>query len=342
MVLNSYLSSRPEVLVNVTRGKLIESMHYGHIAVADNQGLILGSVGDPFFKTYLRSAAKPLQTLAVILSGAADHYNITPAELAIMSASHFGEEPHRNTVLQILNKIGCTVSDLLCGSVFSLKTDYALEMALKGQGASPLFSDCSGKHAGMLAVCKYKGWPIDNYTHPEHPLQQYITVIIATMANLKPDEIEIAVDGCGAPVHGMPLHSMATAYARFAWPSDLPKGYAEACNRVYNAMVENPFMIAGTNGFCTDLIEKSKGKLIGKIGAEAIYIVASKSLRLGVAVKLIDGNLWRIAPAVMNVIKELQMLNTKEINSLKHWRVMENKNKHNQLVGTIFPAFRMI
>ncbi|HON18966.1 MAG TPA: asparaginase [Salinivirgaceae bacterium] len=342
MVINSDMSTRPEVLVNVTRGNLIESTHHGHIAVADNQGLIIVSVGDPFHKTYMRSAAKPLQTLAVILSGAADHFGITPEELAVMSASHFGEEQHRETVKKILAKIGCDETHLLCGSTTSLKVDYALEMARNGYASSPLFSDCSGKHSGMLAICKYKGWSVENYTDPQHPLQRLITDIIAQMTHTKPEDIVIAIDGCGAPVHGLPMVNMATAFANLATPTYLPKEIAEACLRVYNAMSDNPFMIAGTGGFCTELIHTAQGKLIGKIGAEAIYLVASKVNRLGIALKLTDGNLWRIAPAVMQTIKELQLLDQRQLSQLKHWSVMENKNKHNQVVGSIFPAFRLL
>ena len=341
MSINKDMSTRPEVLVNVTRGPLIESRHYGHISVVDNKGVIIASVGDPFYVTYMRSAAKPLQAMSVILSGAADRFKLSESELAVMAASHYGEPCHHEAVRSILDKIGCTIDDLLCGSSYSINPDYALEEALKGNGKSPLNNDCSGKHAGMLAVCKHKGWNIGNYLDEDHPLQKYIVKIIAMMADLKPEEITIATDGCGAPVHGVPLYNMAMAFAQFANPEELDEETSKACQRIYNSMVKHPLMISGVNGFCTHLIKYSNGKLIGKIGAEAVYVVGIKKYRLGVAVKLEDGNLSRIAPAVVHTLKELKVLDDNELNDLSQFLVIENKNKHGNVVGEIFPAFTL-
>ncbi len=339
MNISKDMSTRPELLVNVSRGSLIESRHYGHIAVVDSRGILLAAVGDPFYRTYLRSSAKPLQTLAVILSGAADHFGFTDSELAVMSASHYGEDFHQRAVLSILEKAGNTVDDLLCGSVFSLNNDYALKMALQGHHESPLFSDCSGKHAGMLAVCRHKGWDTKNYNHPGHELQQYISEIISEISETPINEIDIAIDGCGSPVHGMPLYNMANAFARFSAPERLPAPLAEACTRVFRAMVNHPEMVSGTGGFCTELIKNTHGKLIGKIGAEAVYVVGIKNQQLGIAVKLEDGNLWRIAPAVVHTLKELKILDDNELAALRSFLVMENRNKHGQVVGEIFPGF---
>ena len=341
MNLNKDMSTRPELLVNVTRGNLIESRHYGHISVVDNKGVIIASVGDPFYRTYLRSSAKPLQTLAVVMSGAADKYKFTDSELAVMSASHYGEPCHREAVLSILTKIGCTSKDLLCGSTYSLNNDYALEMATNGHKADPLFSDCSGKHAGMLAVCKVKGWDIANYSDESHPLQSYILEIVSIICDINTEEIDIAIDGCGAPVHGMPLYNMAMAFARLATPDGLPDNMANACHRVYKAMTNFPIMVSGKGGVCTELIKNSNGKLIGKIGGEAVYVVGVKEYRLGIAIKLEDGNLWRIAPAVIHTLKELKVLNDEELNNLSQFLVMENKNKHGNVVGEVFPGFNL-
>jgi L-asparaginase II len=339
MNISKDMSSRPEVLVNVTRGSLIESRHYGHIAVVDSRGILVAAVGDPFYRTYLRSSAKPLQTLAVILSGAADRYGFTDCELSVMSASHYGEDFHRKAVLSILEKAGCTPAELLCGSVFSLNNDYALKMALQGHDENPLFSDCSGKHAGMLAVCKHKGWDTANYTDPNHELQKYVTEIIAEMSETPVSEIDMAIDGCGSPVHGMPLYNMANAFARFASPQSLSQNTAKACERVFAAMVNCPEMVSGTGGFCTELIKNTHGNLIGKIGAEAVYVVGIKKQQLGIAIKLEDGNLWRIAPAVVHTLKELKILDDSELDALRSFLVMENRNKHGQIVGEVFPGF---
>ncbi|MDD2562931.1 MAG: asparaginase [Salinivirgaceae bacterium] len=341
MNVNKDMSTRPEILVNVTRGALIESRHYGHISVVDNKGVIIASVGDPFYRTYMRSAAKPLQTMAVVLSGAADRFQLSESELAVMSASHYGEPCHQEAVRSILVKIGCKLEDLLCASAYSINHDYAIKEALKGNNNSPLYNDCSGKHAGMLAVCKHKGWDTSNYLNEDHPLQKYIVEIIAMMCDVKPDEINIATDGCGAPVHGIPLYNMALAFARFANPDELGQQEAKACQRIYDAMVKNPIMISGVEGFCTQLIKHANGKLIGKVGAEAVYVVGIKKYRLGVAIKLEDGNLSRIAPAVVQTLKELKVLDDQELNNLSQFLVIENKNKHGNVVGEIFPGFAL-
>jgi len=211
-------ASMPIPLVEVTRGPLVECLHRGDLVVVDFQGRLLAWAGEPDRVSYLRSSAKPLQTLQVLLSGAADRFGFTDAELAIMCASHYGEPFHVAVVESILRKIGLDGSFLRCGTAVSLSADYALEYARQGLELTPFLSDCSGKHAGMLAVCVHRGWDLAGYVSPEHPLQRENLRILADVAEVLESAISIGVDGCSVPVFAMPLRNMALAYAKRAQP----------------------------------------------------------------------------------------------------------------------------
>ena len=192
-----------EPLVNVTRGPIVESVHYGDIAVVDYTGRLLAFAGDPYRVTYLRSAAKPLQALNVLLSGAADRFAFTDEELAIMCASHYGEDYHQKVIQGILEKLGLALSDLKCGAPYSI-SPWVYEQQLRDHVQLDTWNcDCSGKHAGFLATCLTKGYPLENYDRPEHPLQREVLKLVAHMCGVEPDSIYIGEDGCGVPVHGL-------------------------------------------------------------------------------------------------------------------------------------------
>lgn len=179
-------------------------MHTGHVAVVDETGAVTHDVGNPHVRTYMRSAAKPIQALPVILSGAANRFEFTEAELAIMCGSHYAEQAHLDAVSSILEKIHLSKEHLQCGPAASLNTSVAWRMAWNHREKSAIHNDCSGKHAGMLAVCVQNGWPILGYTHPNHPVQREILRMVAAVTGTMLDEIAIGVDGCSAPVFALP------------------------------------------------------------------------------------------------------------------------------------------
>ena len=311
-----------EILVHVTRGPLVESIHRGDAVVVHKNGQIIKSIGDPNKVTYIRSAGKPIQALNVVLSGAADRYEFTDAELSIMCASHYGEAFHRETILSILRKINLPLSALQCGTTLSIKPEYARELIASHFELGPYNSDCSGKHTGMLATCLKKGYELENYVSLEHPVQQDILNIVAAMCELPEAEILIGIDGCSVPVHGMPLYNMALAYAKLANPQDLEPSMQDACERVFTAMNAAPEMVAGTDGFCTELIRHTNGKLIGKLGAEGVYCIGIKGRDLGFAVKIEDGNYSRaLSPAVMRCLEDLEVLDVGERDALRRFMV---------------------
>jgi L-asparaginase II len=327
------MTRRGEALLTTTRGSLVETEHYGHIVVTTAQGDILYKKGNAHHVTYFRSAAKPIQALEVILSGAHQQFGFTDAELSIMCASHYGEKYHRETVLSILKKIGLSKNDLKCGKTTSLNNDYATEMALKGYGADELFNDCSGKHAGFLAVCKAKNYDIASYILPDHPLEQQLTKLIGQVCNYSTSEIIIGIDGCGVPVHGIPLFNMALGFANLSKPTETNTIPTEAATIITRAMANHPEMLSGTGGFCTALTKGTNGRLFGKIGAEAVYCVGNTETGQGLAIKLTDGNLWKLAPIVMQTLEKLNWLHNDEITELQEFRRIANKNKHGNIVG---------
>ena len=206
-----------EVLLEVTRGPLVENIHRGDIAVVGRDGKLKYYKGDPYKVAYLRSSLKPIQALNVFLSGAVEKYNFEDDEIALMCSSHYGEDMHRTVVDKIFNKIGLNESNLLCKGTYSINEKYKnfqLENHIK---LTPANSDCSGKHCGMLASCLAKGYDIENYNSIDNPLQQDLKKLIAHICEIDESKIIIGTDGCGVPVHGMPLYNAALAFSKFTF-----------------------------------------------------------------------------------------------------------------------------
>jgi L-asparaginase II len=330
-----------EILVEVTRGEVVECIHRGDIAVCDINCNLHASAGSPDKTSYLRSAAKPIQALPVFTSGAFDRYRFNHAEIAVICSSHYAEEIHLQAISSILYKIGLAAENILGGIVTSLNPKFALELAWKNVELTPLFSDCSGKHAGMLSVCMHKGFDIANYLSPDHPCQQEILKTLAEMCSVLESEISIGIDGCNAPVHAMPLKNIAQGFARLANWQDAPPAYRQGADTIFHAMNTHPEMVSGTGGFCTELMRRTNGKLIGKIGAEGVYCIGVKDRNLGIAIKIESGNMAMLPPVAVGALEQLDLLDKNELESLKNYRVMDNTNDLGIAVGYIRPRFTL-
>jgi len=335
------MTGGPVPLAEVTRSGLTECVHYGHVVVADPDGRILHAVGDPHVRTYMRSAAKPIQAMAVVRSGAADAFALTDPELAVICSSHYGEPFHVRAVQGILSKIGLSFADLRCGRATSLNPAYALRLARQGINPAPQFNDCSGKHAGMLAACVHNGYSLDDYLDPGHPLQRENRRNMAAVGGLPEEEIGLGVDGCSAPVFALPLAAMARAYARLAVPATLPPELGATVPRIWRAMTAHPEMIAGTGGFCTELMRHTAGKLLGKLGAEGIYCIAVRPQGVAIALKIADGHSRAIPPVALRALEELAVLKPPERAGLAHFVAPQNVNDVGRVVGEIRPSFRL-
>ncbi len=277
------------VLVEATRGDMVESRHRASVAVVDIEGRVVVQAGEVERLVYARSAIKPLQALALVESGAAEAFDLGPAELALACASHNGEPRHAETVGAWLKRIGCTADDLECGA--HLPYHQGATEALLRSGAAPttLHNNCSGKHAGFLSVARHLGHPTAGYIRYDHPVQQQVLGILETMTGLDLSEAPRGIDGCGIPVLGIPLGNLALAMARFAQPDDQPEARQAACLRLQQALAAEPFMMAGSGRFCTRVIEATQGRALVKTGAEGVYCGALPELGLGFALKVDDG-----------------------------------------------------
>ena len=283
-------------LVTVTRGALVESVHCGRLIVCEPDGNVLQAVGDPGAYIYARSSAKPFQALPIVLSGAADALGLTDDELAVACASHNAEEPHLTAVRSILQKAGLTEDDLRSGAHLPLHEPEADALIRSGEEPRPIHGNCSGKHAGMLAVCAYEGYETASYRDPSHPLQRRILGLIAEICGLREDEVLVAGDNCGVPAFALPLRSFATGLARIATGDVLTDELASAALRIGGAMREHPFMVAGTGRFDTQLMKSTD--LLVKGGAEAVLAVGSQE-GWGMALKVSDGAVRAVRPAAL-------------------------------------------
>ena len=340
----------PPVLVEVTRGSLIESSHRGFIAVVDASGAVVASLGDISAPAWLRSAGKPFQTIPVITSGAAARYGFTSRELAVIAGSHSGESAHLETVLSILNKIGLDESALKCGAHMPFDEASAKRLRAENREPGALHNNCSGKHSGMLAFAKHAGEPLENYLDPDHPIQRRIRSTLARFADIHVDEIDIAVDGCSAPVFGLSVEAMARSYARLAaaGPAGIEPELAAAADCVVSAMIEHPEMVGGTRGrLDTDLMLAAKGGIISKVGAEGVQLLGVKPNErypkgLGVAIKIEDGDIRRARdPVAIETLRQLGLLDDSQLAALARYARSTIFNYRKIEVGEVRTCFKL-
>ncbi len=286
--------------VSVRRGRVIESRHRVHAVVADPSGRVVRSWGDHRRPTMLRSAAKPFQALPLVADGAADHFGISGEEIALCCGSHSSEESHVRVVRSILAKAGAGEELLVCGPHPPLSAARAEALAAAGTRPTPIMSNCSGKHAGMLALAAFHGWPLDGYESPAHPVQARMSREVSRWTGTDPSEMHSEVDGCGVPTFAVALGDLARGAARLA-----AAGRVEGSSRrIVRAMVDHPFMVAGTGRLCTRLMEEERGRVFAKVGAEAVYMAGDLDRGLGVALKVEDGA-WRAAPPALMAVLDL-------------------------------------
>ncbi|MCR4962757.1 MAG: asparaginase [Firmicutes bacterium] len=329
-----------EKLVEITRGVLSEKTIRGSIVVLDEQGEIERDLGDVHFLTYMRSAAKPLQATPAVESGAVDAFGIDGRELAVMCGSHIGEEEHVAAVLSILRKLGLKEEDLTLGADLSLSRALREQRLAEGIASRKAFNNCSGKHACMLALCRFYGWPTAAYQAPQHPVQQLILSVVAEYAQLPKEDIIVGVDGCGVPVFGMPLSHMAKAYYRLAHPQTLPERRGQAAARITRAMGAYPTMVAGRGRFCSELMRVTQGRIIGKLGADGIYCSAVLN-GPALALKVEDGNMEVLPLIMVTALRQLGWLKAEEAAALAHFAAMDNINCQNEKVGEAKAVFSL-
>lgn len=259
--------------VCVERGGYPECYHEGILVVVDDEGRERARWGDPQWTSFLRSSLKMMQAIPVVESGAADAFGFGPRHLALCCASHNGEPVHVQLAREILAGAGLPESALRCGTHAPAHDESRRALAMRGEKASAIHNNCSGKHGGMLSVCVRRAWDTATYLSPEHPLQREIAGILCEFTGVNAAELTHGVDGCGVPTFRVPMVRYAHGLARYAHASeDLP--HASAARRLFEAMTSHPEIVGGTGRFCTELPRAAQRPLLAKAGAEGFYVVA--------------------------------------------------------------------
>jgi L-asparaginase II len=335
---------RDHPLVEVLRGERVESVHHGAAVLADDAGGLVAAHGDPGLVTFLRSSAKPAQVLPLLVSGAAERFGFTDPEVAVMIGSHGGEPFHLEAVRSILKRIGLGEEALQCGAHPPFYRPAARALREARQEPSVLHNNCSGKHAGMLALAVHLGAPIGSYLEPGHPVQQRILDVVARLAGVGAESIVLAVDGCSAPTFAISLRAAATLYARLLAPDALPEDLGRAARRAVAAMRRHPEMVAGTGRLCTDLMRRGGDGLVAKIGAEGFYGLGyTRGGRgFGLAIKVSDGDGDRARPtAAIDALRQLELLTAPDAARLMDQHVGPIRNHRGLVVGRVRPCFAL-
>ncbi len=337
-----------EPIVEVTRGPLVESIHFGALVVVDSSGQVLSGWGDPQTATYLRSSAKPFQALPFVEMGGAEKFGLSDKELAVMCASHIGMDEHVATVAGMQNKLGVTEKDLLCGTHTPGHEPTARAMLLRGEQPTPNRHNCSGKHTGMLGHARLRQLPLEDYVNPDHPVQQTILQTFAEMCGLLPEEVVVGIDGCSAPNFAVPIYNAAYAFARLADPQHLSPRRTQALEHIFQAMTAYPEMVAGPGRFDTLLMDVAGGSILSKGGAEGYQAIAIAPGHLGkgtpgvgITIKISDGDLTdRVRPLVaVEILRQLGAISEEQASKLAQFQARPLYNYRKLEVGSIRPCF---
>jgi len=319
----------------VTRGPLVESAHRIAACASDDRGRVLAAFGTIDVPFYLRSAAKPFIAAAIVASGAADRFGFDARELAVIAASHNAEPFHLDAVRAILAKIGLDEAALQCGAHPPNYEPAAAALAAAGERPTAIHNNCSGKHAGILALCLAIGAPIETYLEAANPAQQLILALCGRLTNDDPARWPIGIDGCGIPVFATPLRNAALAFARLATLEGIADADAAALDRVRAAMLAHPAYVAGTGRFDTALMEAARGTIVCKAGAEGVHGSAAVTGSFGLVAKVVDGARRAAPPAVIAMLARLGALDARALAGLGPFARPEVYNVAGRTVGHI-------
>ncbi len=339
-----------EPLVEVTRGGITESRHRGHIVAVEPDGKIAAYLGAPETVSYLRSSAKPHQAIPLVASGAADRFGFTEKEIALACASHSGESIHTEVAASMLKKIGLGPEALKCGIHEPFSPEASRQLREKGEEPNVLQNNCSGKHAGMLALALHLGAPTETYDEPTNPVQLVIGKTISAFSGIPIEDIAVGVDGCGVPVFGITVKAMALMYARLVSPpAEFDGQTGGACARIVAAMTRYPELIGGASDrLDTELMKAAKGRLVSKVGAEGVYTVGVLPCKdwphgLGLALKIEDGDDHRARPTVViESLRQLGVLADESLEAVSRYAFFAVRNRRGDVVGEVSAEFKLV
>lgn len=328
-----------EVLLKSYRGNIADLYTSGSIVVVDNKGKIIYSAGCPEEIAFPRSSAKLMQAMVPLSLGAKEKFNLTPQEISQICASHSGEDFHIETVKGILHKIGLDESCLKCGAHYPFKSEIELRMKIHNEKPRDIHNNCSGKHSGMLMAAVLMNSSIDDYYKPQHPVQKKITAMIEKICDCKIPEENISVDGCGVPVHSLPLYNYAFGMARFADYENLPDDLSVCAKDIIGAITAHSEYMSGTDRIDHLLIKKYPGRLIVKSGANGYFGGLLPDKKYGIAIKIYNGDSNSRNIVLIHLLKKLNIISEVDYAYFDTIADKTIKNHRGEKVGEIVPQF---
>jgi len=332
-----------EHAARVYRGESVEAIHYASVAVVNKNGELTHFLGDPEGVFMTRSSIKPFQLMALILSGAADKYGFSPEQLSIMCGSHAGTDKHRQVVLSNLERAGNYPENLQCGCHRPIWMEVDGVYPTGGEDKDQVRHNCSGKHSGFLALARFLGDPVESYLDPESKSQRMVKQILADYCEYDENKMPVSIDGCSAPNYPLPLRNLALGFKKLACEEGDSDSLRAAVRRVKNAMTQHPFMVSGEKRFDYDLKRSFPANAVSKIGAEAIQGIGFGKAPLGIAVKVSDGNFRALEPVVIEVLRQLGIIDDiAKYPLLARYDRPPVRNNRDIVTGYIRPEFRLI
>jgi L-asparaginase II len=330
--------AKSELLVEVTRGDLVESIHHVAACAVNGRGDVLFESGDIEAPVFLRSSAKPFIAAASIAAGVRERFGLNSREVAVMASSHFGEPFHVEAVASILRKIGMDESALQCGCHLPYDEKSADKLLREGVEPGPLYNNCSGKHAGILAMCEAIGADPSTYLEVSNPVEQQILAFCARLSDDDATTWPLGTDGCGIPVYATSLRRAALSFARLATLEGIDSADAAALRVVRDAMVAHPEYVAGTGRLDTVLMQAAPGALACKGGAEGVHGVAAIDRSLGYVSKVVDGAGRARGPSTVAALRRLDVLDEQKATNLARFARPIVYNRAGRAVGEIRAA----
>ncbi len=329
-----------EILVEEYRAETLECVHRGHICGVGSDGAVKYKVGDENYVAYLRSSAKPVQAIPAIKRGMHEKFGFTGKEIAIMAGSHRAEPFHVDALESIMAKTGLSEDHLVCHPTYPLSEPAKEQLVRQYKEKRRIYHNCSGKHLGILSLCKGAGYSLEDYWSPDHPVQREIKETLAYLADMPHEQIAAGTDGCGLPVFALPLANLARVYLKLACPDLIgDAAVRDAVRTITASMNDHGEMVAGTDRICSALLQDRN--IIAKGGAKGIYCFGLKEERLAFALKVLDGSEDEWIYIVISILEQIGYKNKATLQRLREQFPAEIKNDNQKTVGYNKAVFRL-
>lgn len=326
------------VLVNCWRGNAIENRHRGAVAVVESTGSVFATLGDVQRAVFPRSAIKFLQAIPFVESGAIEAFGLDDRHIALACSSHNGEPIHAGIAQDWLDRIRCGHDDLECGAQLPMHKATQFELMSEGRGPQRVHHNCSGKHLGMLSTCRHLGEQTQNYRLYNHAAQQRWFDVLENLCNSRVKQLPWGYDGCAIPTLAMPLQRIALAMARFGDVSRFTDARRTAVERIHAALTANPYLVAGKERLCTDLMDRLAPGILVKVGADGVYTAVIAEHRLGVALKIDDGDNAAARVALGAILSKLGVLSADQARDLGEYFIPSINNSRGETIGRMEPS----